>query len=66
MFINVVNTIVAGTLGALVAEASGAPAWVIATIGTVSGLAYLGGTLAMARRTFRPDAHESRFPTPKG
>jgi hypothetical protein len=66
MFINVVNTIVAGTLGALVAEAAGVPAWVIATIGTISGLAYLGGTLAVARRMFSADAHERRFPTPKG
>ena len=64
MFIDVVNAIVAGTLGALIADAAGGPAWVIAMIGTLSGLAYLVATLLVARREFAPDAHESRFPTP--
>jgi hypothetical protein len=66
MFIDVVNTIVAGTLGALIADAAGGPAWVIAIVGTVSGLAYLSATLLVARRVFAADAHESRFPTPRG
>ncbi len=65
MFIDVVNAIVAGTLGALIADAAGGPAWVIATVGTVSGLAYLGATLLVARRIFAPAAHESRFLTPQ-
>jgi hypothetical protein len=65
MFINVVNAIVAGTLGAIVAWAAGGPAWVIATIGAASGLTYLGVVVAVARRTFSGDAVQSRFPTPK-
>ena len=65
MFINVVNAIVAGTLGALVAGAAGGPAWVIATIGAASGVTYLGVLIAVARRTFSGDAVQSRFPTPK-
>ena len=65
MFINVVNAIVAGILGALVAGAAGGPSWVIATIGAASGLTYLGVVIAVARRTFSGDAIQSRFPTPK-
>jgi hypothetical protein len=66
MFINVVNAIVAGTLGALIAEAAGASAWLIAIIGTLSGLSFIGGTLVVAQRHFGRDTHEIRFPTPKG
>ena len=65
MFINVVNAIVAGTLGALIAGAAGGPVWVIATIGAASGLTYLVVVIAVARRTFSGDAIQSRFPTPK-
>jgi hypothetical protein len=66
MFITVVNAIVAGTLGALVAEAAGAPTWLIALIGALSGLGFLGGTLAFTLQKFAPDAYEPRFPTPEG
>jgi len=66
MFINVVNAIVAGTLGALVAEAAGAPAWLIALIGALAGLSFVGAAALVGRRRFSGDVHESRFPTPEG
>ena len=67
MFVDVVNALVAGTLGALIVEAAGGPAWLIAVIGCVAGLGYLSLSLAVARRWFFGGAaHESRFPTPKG
>ena len=58
MFVNVVNALVAGTLGALVAEAAGAHAGVVAVVGVLSGAAYLVAWLEWGRRTFsvRPDA----------
>ncbi|WP_421735194.1 hypothetical protein [Cellulomonas sp.] len=52
MFVNVVNSLVAGTLGALVANAAGASATVTAVVGSVCGLAYLGAWMEYGRRTF--------------
>jgi hypothetical protein len=66
MFIDVVNTIVAGTLGALIADAAGAPAWLVAVVGTLCGLGYLSGALVIARRRFEGRAYRPRFPTPEG
>jgi hypothetical protein len=64
MFINVVNALVAGTLGALVAAAAGAPPWLIALIGTASGLGYLSAAVEIFRRMFSGSRIHSRFPTP--
>jgi hypothetical protein len=55
MFVNVVNALIAGTLGALVADAAGAGAAVVALVGVVCGLVYLGAWLEYGRRTFRFD-----------
>jgi hypothetical protein len=55
MFVNVVNALIAGTLGALVADAAGAGAAVVALVGVVCGLVYLGACLEYGRRTFRFD-----------
>ena len=66
MFINVVNAIVAGTLGALIAEAADAPAGLIAIVGAVCCLSFVGGGVAAGRRRFGRDTHQPRFPTPKG
>ncbi len=66
MFIDVVNAIVAGTLGALIAEAADAPAWLIAVVGTVCGVSFLWGGVVIARRRFEGRAYQSRFPTPEG
>jgi hypothetical protein len=63
MFIDVVNSMVAGTLGALVAHAADASAWLIWVVGLVSGFGYLGGTVALARRRFSRNL-PSRFPSP--
>jgi hypothetical protein len=64
MFVTVVNAIVAGTLGALIALAAQAPVWLIAVIGAVSGLAYLAATIGIAMRRFGSNSIESRFPSP--
>jgi hypothetical protein len=66
MFINVVNAILACILGALVCEAAGAPAWLIALIGALCGLSFIGIALAIARRTLGGDTYTPRFPTPQG
>ena len=52
MFVNVVNALVAGTLGALISEAAGASNAVVAVVGVLCGLAYLGAWLEYGRRTF--------------
>jgi hypothetical protein len=53
MFVNVVNSIVAGTLGALVARAAGSGPAAIAIIGALSAALYLGAWLEYGRRSFR-------------
>ena len=52
MFVNVVNALVAGTLGALVTAAAGAGPAVTAVVGTLTGVVYLGAWLEYGRRTF--------------
>ena len=52
MFVNVVNALVAGTLGALISEAAGASNAVVAVVGVLCGLVYLGAWLEVGRRTF--------------
>lgn len=52
MFMTAVNTIVAGTLGALVANAAGAAAGATVAIGAAGGLLYLLAMLEVGRRTF--------------
>jgi hypothetical protein len=63
MFITVVNAIVAGALASLIALAADAPAWLIAVIGAVTGLAYVSTVIAMGRRSFSPDRLYNRFPS---
>jgi hypothetical protein len=64
MFMNVVNAIVAGTLGALIASASAASAAGVSVTGAVAGLAYLACELELGRRTFAQSPVVARFPTP--
>ncbi|MEP6629624.1 MAG: hypothetical protein ABJA89_04100 [Lapillicoccus sp.] len=59
LFLGAVNTLVAGTLGALVAYAADAPVALRVAVGAVSGLAYLGVFLAIGQRSFGP----GRFPS---
>jgi hypothetical protein len=63
-FVGAVNAIVAGTLGALVANAAGAPTWLVTVLGAVCGLGYLAAQVAYAGRMFTQDSLQSRFPTP--
>jgi hypothetical protein len=63
MFMHIVNTIVAGTLGALIASAAGGGAAVVTVVGCATGLAYLAVTLESGRRSFRHQVIESRFPS---
>jgi hypothetical protein len=64
IFLTVVNAIVAGTLGALVADAAGAASPAVAIIGVGCGLGYVAGQLVIGQRTFASPRQESRFPTP--
>ncbi|GAA2747654.1 hypothetical protein GCM10009868_38040 [Terrabacter aerolatus] len=64
MFLMVVNAIVAGTLGALVADAAGGGTVVVVTSGVVAALSYAVGHLAVGRRVFGPQRIDVRFPSP--
>ena len=64
MFMNVVNAIVAGVLGALIANAANATPTLIAIVGSLSALAYFFVMLAIGHRTFAQPPIDARFPTP--
>jgi hypothetical protein len=64
MFVNLVNTMVAGTLGSLIADAAGARPAVVVIVGTISGLSYLAATIEAARRTFARPPIDAHFPSP--
>ena len=67
MFMYAVNTIVAGTLGALVADAAGASTTVVAVLGALVGLAYLGAMVEAGRRRFAcVPGIPSHFPSSAG
>lgn len=59
LFLGAVNTLVAGTLGALVAYAADAPVLLRVVAGLVTGLVHLGLTLAVGRRSFGPGSFPS-------
>ncbi len=63
MFINIVNAIVAGTLGALIADAAGGDAVATSLAGIVAGVAYLAMVVEAARRSFAQPPLRARFPT---
>ena len=64
MFMNVTNSIVAGILGALVANAAGARAALVAVLGSAAFLAYFAGAVLTATRSFRRPPMPTHFPTP--
>jgi hypothetical protein len=64
MFMNIFNTMVAGTLGSLIANAAGAQPVVIVIVGVISALAYLTATIQAARRIFTGPAIDAHFPSP--
>jgi hypothetical protein len=64
MFINIVNAIVAGALGALIADAASGDPVATSLGGIVAGTAYLAMTGEVARRSFAQPPLDARFPTP--
>jgi hypothetical protein len=68
LFMTAVNTIVAGTLGALVAGAAGWAAGLVVAAGLATAIAYLGAMLVLARRSFGdlPLPSQFRSPTAQG
>jgi hypothetical protein len=64
MFIHIVNAVVAGSLGALIANAATGDAWATSIAGILSGVAYLATTLEVGRRSFSRLPLDARFPTP--
>jgi O-antigen/teichoic acid export membrane protein len=54
-FMNAVNTIVAGTVGALITGAAGGGAVLVAVLGTLTALGYLAVMLNWGRRRFAAD-----------
>ena len=63
IFMVTVNAILAGTLGALVADAAGAGTGLVSVLGVVAGVAYLGVMLEVGRRSFGSGPTEVRFPS---
>ena len=63
MFMTITNTIVAGTLGALVTDAAGGGPASVSVVGILTGLAYLAAMVLVAQRSFDHDPIEPRFPT---
>ena len=63
MFVTVVNTLVAGTLGALVASAAGAATALVVTLGVLSAAVYFGVMLQVSRRSFEQPRLAARFPS---
>jgi hypothetical protein len=65
-FMTMVNSIVAGTLGALVAHVAGGSTPVVSVVGTLVGATYLAVMLEIGRRSFGGGPTDVRFPTPDG
>jgi hypothetical protein len=65
MFVNIVNAMVAGTLGALISDAAGGRLTVVIVVGAISGLSYLAATIEAARRTLSRPRIDVRFPSPR-
>ncbi len=62
-FVIVINTLIAGTLGALVGATARGSTWVIALCGVAAGLLWFGLQLTVTRRLFGSPAHDVRFPS---
>jgi hypothetical protein len=63
MFMSVVNSILAGTLGALITDAAGGGTALVSVIGVVAGLCYLGAMVLVGKQSFGSGPTEVRFPT---
>jgi uncharacterized membrane protein YuzA (DUF378 family) len=64
VFMLALNSMVAGTLAALIAHAAGAGTAVVAVAGAVVGLGHVAAMLALGNRTFRTPKQQPRFPSP--
>ncbi|MEP7055234.1 MAG: hypothetical protein ABI912_08290 [Actinomycetota bacterium] len=64
VFMNVVNAIVAGTLGALIAGSANAGPVVVSLAGLLAGFGYLGASTEVNRRSFATPQLPPHFPTP--
>ena len=62
-FINIVNAMTAGTLGALVVAAAGGSTVAVSVVGAVGGLLYFVAVMEVGRRSFRQLPVPSRFPS---
>jgi hypothetical protein len=62
-FMHVVNSIVAGSLGAVIANAAGASPSLIAVVGTAAGLGHMAIAVYVAQRTFATPKLPARFPS---
>lgn len=65
MYMQIVNALVAGTLGALIANAAGGGALAIVLIGLLSGLLCLLCWLEVGRRSFQFEKITANFPSSK-
>ena len=63
MFINIVNAIVAGTLGALIGDAAAGDPLTTSLAGIVAGVTYLTLIFEAARRSFAEPPLVARFPS---
>jgi hypothetical protein len=63
LFMTITNTIIAGTLGALIADVSGGGPAAVSIIGVIAGVGYLAAMLEIGRRSFGRDRVDTRFPS---
>ncbi|MEO8329786.1 MAG: hypothetical protein ABI586_07280 [Candidatus Nanopelagicales bacterium] len=63
MFMTITNTIIAGTLGALIADAANAGATATVVVGCLAGLAYFATMMEVGRRSFGKQRAETHFPS---
>jgi len=64
VFMLALNSMVAGTLAALIAHAAGAGTAVVAVVGSAVGLGHVAVMLAVGNRTFSTPRQQPRFPSP--
>lgn len=63
MFVTITNTIIAGTLGSLIADAANAGAAATVVVGCLAGLAYFAVMMEVGRRSFARQRVDVHFPS---
>jgi hypothetical protein len=66
MFVTVVNSLVAGTLCALVTDSAGGGVALVAALGVVGAVAYFAAQVEIGRRSFAHVRLPAHFPSPGG